>query len=66
MPLWVEGRFAGSLMVLSKVPRDEIVKIVPLYKRLREGNDKRLAMRFGRVVRTSVWAKQWKQRARSV
>jgi aerotaxis receptor len=57
MPLWVQGKFAGSLMVHSKVPRDEIAKIAPLYRLMREGGDKRLAMRFGRVVRTSAWGR---------
>jgi aerotaxis receptor len=57
MPLWVEGKFAGSLMVHSKVPREEIARIAPLYKLMREGKDKRLTVRFGRVVRTTIWAR---------
>ena len=56
MPLWVDARFAGSLMVLSKVPRDEVARIAPLYQRMREGTDKRLTVRFGRVVRTTAWS----------
>jgi aerotaxis receptor len=54
MPLWVQGKFAGSLMVQSKVPREEIAEITPRYKRMCEGSDKRLVMRFGRVVRKNL------------
>jgi aerotaxis receptor len=57
MPLWVQGKFAGSLMVHSKAPREEIEKIAPLYKLMREGKDKQLAMRFGRVIRANIWGK---------
>ena len=54
MPIWLQGKFAGSLMVHSPSSRDEIAKIEPLYKLIREGRDKRLAIRFGRVVRATA------------
>jgi len=57
MPLYSQNKYAGALMVHSRLTRDEITGIERLYRVIREGKDKRLAVRFGRVVRTGTWSK---------
>jgi aerotaxis receptor len=55
MPVYDRQRkFAGSLMAHSQPSRDEIAALEPMYKSIREGTDKRLTVRFGRVVRASL------------
>ncbi len=54
MPMFdARRKFAGSLMAHSQPSREEIAAIEPMYKSIREGMDKRLTVRFGRVVRAS-------------
>jgi aerotaxis receptor len=57
MPLYAQNRYAGSLMVHSRLSREEVREAEQLYKALREGKDKRLVIRFGRVVRMNAWSK---------
>ncbi len=65
MPLWAEGRFAGSLMVHSAASGEEIQRIDPLYRQMREGGDGRFMMRDGRVLRRTA-ANQLAETARSL
>jgi aerotaxis receptor len=56
MPIWHQGRFAGSLMVHSGASRQEVASIEPLYRRMRDG-DTRLTMHCGRVIRITPWGR---------
>ena len=56
MPLYSQNKYAGALMVHSRLSREEVNETERLYRAINEGNDKRLAVRFGQVVRTSIWS----------
>jgi aerotaxis receptor len=58
MPLFDERmRFTGSLMAHSYVPPEQVAAIEPLYRAMREGRDKRLTVRYGEVVRITLYSR---------
>jgi aerotaxis receptor len=57
MPLYSQNKYAGALMVHSRLTREEVAEAARLYRAIREGRDKRLAVRFGRVVRMGAISK---------
>jgi aerotaxis receptor len=54
-PIYVEGtQYAGSLMVHSKVSREEIAQFDALYKLMRVGANKNMALHHGKAVRLNL------------
>ncbi len=60
-PVFLDGKFAGSLMVHSKPGREEIARIEPLYREMLDPKNKNLILRHGRVFRANAWGltSQW-------
>jgi len=57
-PLFANGdQFAGTLLVLSKPAREEIVRVEPLYKLMCNGQNKDLVLRHGTPYRLNLWGK---------
>jgi aerotaxis receptor len=56
-PIYVEGRFVGSLMVHSKPAPGEVAAMEPLYKLMLDGHHKDLFLRHGRVYRANLVGK---------
>ncbi|MBI5258610.1 MAG: PAS domain S-box protein [Burkholderiales bacterium] len=56
-PVFVKGKFAGSLMVHSKPTKAEVEAIRPLYVAMRDPKNKTLMLRHGRVFRANAWGK---------
>jgi aerotaxis receptor len=55
MPIFNKGRFTGSLMAHTQATREEIAAVQEPYRLIREGRDRRLTIRNGRIVRWSPW-----------
>ena len=55
MPLWSGERYAGSFMVHTHATREEVAKVEPLYRRMRETPRHGLAIVNGEVVPASRW-----------
>ena len=55
MPLWLQGQYAGSLMVHTFITAQELARVEPLYRRMRETPRHGLAMRHGEVVPAARW-----------
>jgi aerotaxis receptor len=56
-PLYHDGRYAGALLVHTKVPREEIHRIEPLYKLMNSGQHKDLILSHGKPLRLNLWGK---------
>ncbi len=57
-PLYAEGkRYAGALLVHSKVTREEVAMFEPLYKLMANGQNKDLILRHGKPFRLNAWGK---------
>jgi len=57
-PIYVDGnRYAGSLMVHSKLSRDEIAPLDALYKLMCSGANKKLSLHHGKPIRLNLWGR---------
>lgn len=56
-PVYLDGKFAGSLMVHSRPTREEIAHCEPLYKAMSDGKEKNLVFRHGRVFKANAFGK---------
>ncbi|MBC7984366.1 MAG: PAS domain S-box protein [Candidatus Obscuribacterales bacterium] len=56
-PLYAEGRYAGALLVHSKPPRDEVKRLEPIYKRMREDQNSNLILHHGQPLRLNLWTR---------
>lgn len=56
-PLYHDGRYAGALLVHTKVPREEIRRIEPLYKMMNSGQHKDLILSHGKPLRLNLMGK---------
>lgn len=56
-PLYAKGKYAGALMVHSKATHEEIATFEPLYRMMREGANRNLALRHGKVFRANALGK---------
>jgi len=57
-PIYVEGnQYAGSLMVHSKLSREEIAPLDSLYKLMRSGANRNLGLYHGKPLRMNLWGR---------
>jgi aerotaxis receptor len=57
-PLYAKNnQYAGALLVHSKVSKEEVRRIEPIYKMMNNGQNKNLVLRHGKPVRLNAWTK---------